>query len=281
MAAGGTLQRILFRLGVSPEHPQANSGLEGGTLAESRGTTMDFTTDNIEGLRVEPGGLPAGGQVSFRSSNVGMCHQLYVNGRLAQWTEAAEGRSFRLPPDARPRQVVVAAVAPALKAVDFSCRLPQEVRQPPWVYRPLVVRDPRYGRGCRMALLGDHASGRKDDRPLAVTEVWPEWAPRWAWGEGFFGRGGFGLDAVQAPGFGAGCFGGGLFGADEAALDLVASLAEEGVHHLALRLLGSDGAIVDGPDAAFLAHPPPAPPRSVTAVAYDNLNQILTLQIER
>jgi len=240
----------------------------------------DFTTDNIDALRIESLGLPAGWRVSFCSDNVGRCHQLYINGRLSQWTQGPDQRTFRLSPGSGPRQIVVAAVDPPCKATDFSSRLPAEVRQPPWVYRPLVLRDGRYARGSRLALLGDHATGRLDERPLAVTEVWPEWAPRWAWGEDLFGHGGFGLDASGAPGFGAGCFGG-LFGADEAALDLAASLAEEGTHTLVLRLLSPDGTFIDGPATTFVAHPPPAPPRSATAVAYDSDSQTLTLQIER
>ena len=67
----------------------------------------------------------------------------------------------------------------------------------------------------------------------------------------------------------------------DAALDLAASLAEEGTHTLVLRLLSPDGTFIDGPATTFVAHPPPAPPRSATAVAYDSDSQTLTLQIER
>jgi hypothetical protein len=241
----------------------------------------DFTIENIDGLRIEGLPWPGGWRIAFRSSNVAMCHQMYVNGRLADWTEGPDERSFTVAASDQPRQVIVAAVDPGLKAVDFAGRLPQEVRQPGWVYQPLEVRSPDCDRQCRVAIIGDHATGRISEGPLAVQEVWPAWAPRWAWGEDPWAHGGFGLDASRAPGFAAGSFGGGLFGADEALIDIRAALAEEGAHQLMLRLISPDGRVSDGPIQTFHAHPPPRPPRSLAALSYDNETQLLTIEIER
>ena len=58
--------------------------------------TATFTMQGIDRLRAHP--LAEGGtEVSFRSTNEGMYHQLYVNGRLADWCEEPSHRSFLLP----------------------------------------------------------------------------------------------------------------------------------------------------------------------------------------
>lgn len=242
---------------------------------------IDFTTDNIEMLRLEPLGWPGGWRVCFQSANAGMEHQLYINGRLTDWTEGPQQRTFTLAASRLPRRIVIAATDPRQREVDFSDRLPQSARQAGWVVRPQVVRSPDMSRSCRLAVLGDHATGQLDPQPLSMVEAWPQWAPRWAWGEDPFASGGFGVDGAQAPGIGQGAFGAGLLGVDESLLDLVANLVEEGAHQLVLRAIEPDGRCADGPATKYVSNPPPTPARALQAQSYDLQNQTLILQIER
>jgi len=238
-----------------------------------------FTTDNIDGLQARPLDDLRGWEISFRSRNAGMHHQLYVNGLLADWTDSPERRSFVVGPDETPRELVVAAADAARRSDDFSHLLPPDRRRPAWTYRVAVVRDIRHRRGCRVLLLGDHATGRLDPRGLASCELWPDWAPRWAFGEDAFGRGGFGHDGSQAPGLGKGAFGAGSFGMDTDCAVLAASLPEEGRHQLLLRALMPDGQHAEGDVRTFDSTPPPPPARSLAAVAYDSDTSTLTLEL--
>jgi hypothetical protein len=242
--------------------------------------TTDFTTDNIDRLNASPLEGLRGWEITFRSANEGMHHQLYANGRLADWTESPAQRRFVLDIEEAPRQVAIAAVSAANRAVDMSAHLPQGVRQPAWVHRLRVVRSIQHRPGSRLAVLGDHATGQMDPTPLVVLDLWPAWAPRWAWGEYPFGMGGFGHGGTGAPGFGKGGFGAGSFGMDADLLRIDVPLAEEGTHRIVLRTLGPDGRSADSAAQEVTATPPPAPATSLSATQYDPQAGKLTLQIE-
>ncbi len=237
----------------------------------------EFTTDNITQLRAVPRGT--GWEIRFASGNAACCHQLYVNGRLADWTDTAAQRAFALDVIlGGPAEILVAAVAPALRRTDLSARLSDAQRNPAWVYRASVVRSHRHGRGDCAALLGDHATGQIDDCPLDRQELRPAWLDEWGLGAGPFGSGGFGYDAAAAPGL-RGAFGAGPFGIGAELLELSAALAEEGAHQLLVRTIAPDGRGADGEPVAFQAAPPPAPPAAVTITDYDAETQTVTIQI--
>jgi hypothetical protein len=239
-----------------------------------------FTTEGIDQVRARP--LPSGGaEVTFRSTQEGLHHQLYVNGRLAEWTEDPSQRSFFLSDLPAACRLVVVAMEGEQRQTDFSALGGALLARPPWVFRVSVPRGPWRGPGERVALMGDHASGQIDEDPLAVRDAWPLWAAHLGWGQDAFGSCAFGLDSSAAPGFGAGAFGAGPFGLDGQVVELEAALVEEGLHRLVVRRIQPDGRHTDGAEMTFLSTPPPAPPQSLEATAYDASSEMLTLQLER
>lgn len=242
--------------------------------------TAPFTTEGIDHVRARP--LTGGGaEVTFRSTQEGLHHQLYVNGRLAEWTEDPPQRSFFLAELPWACRLVVVAVEREQRQTDFSAVGGALLARPPWVFRVSVPRGPWRGPGERLALLGDHASGQMDEEALAVRDVWPVWAVHLGWGQDAFGSSAFGFDSSVAPGFAAGAFGAGPFGLDGDVVELEAALAEEGLHRLVVRRIQPDGRHADGAEMAFVATPPPAPPERLTPTAYDDPSGMLTLQLER
>lgn len=239
---------------------------------------MTFTTDNIDALEARP--LPGGGwEIAFRSPHAG-CHQLYLDGRLADWTETPAARRFFVPPSAAPREAIVAAVAEADRATDFSALLPLPFRQLPWLFSLEITPDTRCRPGARLELYDDGTEGRLADRPIAACDLWPPSRPRWAWGEDFFGQGGFGFDGKAAPGFGGAPLGAGPMGLGAELLRVALPLHREGRHRLRLRTVAPDGSAAETA-RDVLATPPPPPAQALEALAYDDAAQTLTLQITR
>jgi hypothetical protein len=233
------------------------------------------TTSGIDLLAAEP--TAAGWRIRFRSDHAGLRHQLYVNGRLADWTDAADQRSFLLPPSAAAVAVVVAAVPPSRRRDDLAAELDSPPVEPSWVVRRRILRDVAASKNETVELLTDHASGQLDPTPLASAPLWPAWMPRFGFGRGRFGEGGFGHDGGQAPGLGVGAFGAGPFGLGSPPLELTADLAEPGTHQLTLRR--RRGHATAELTWSREVHPPPQPATSLAAVAYDPQTQHLTLQI--
>lgn len=235
-----------------------------------------FTTDNIDSLAAVPLGWPGGWLVTFQSSNAGMCHQLYINGCLASWTDTQQERSFVLDAANCPRQIVVAAVEPASASRDFSSLLPAEAARPSWVYRRQIVRSRQLPPGSRVEFLDDHATGQLDDKPLASVEVWPEWGP--AWSDGPWD--GYGFGGVGGTDSGSGAFGSGPFGVDQGVVVLQASLKEDGLHRVALRAVLPDGSVSPLVEDSVEVTLPPPPPQSIDILGYDIPTSTLTLQIQ-
>jgi hypothetical protein len=205
--------------------------------------------------------------VSFRSTNAGLCHQLYVNGRLAHWTADAAQRSFLVPAPAHAVQAVVAAVSPEDRAADLSAQLPADQRRPGWIFRTHVTRGVALRRGDVLEVLSDHASGGQlAPTPLLRAAAWPA-----------------GLvhpdEGGAEPGCGRGAFGAGRFGHDADLIELSCPLAESGTHRIVIRTRRGDGQSSDASPIYFHAAPPAQPPRSLSAVGYDGQADTLTLQI--
>lgn len=239
--------------------------------------TAALTTDNIDRLQALE--LASGGwTITFASNNDGLYHQLYVNGRLADFADTAAQREFHLELADYPRQVVIAAVDYDHRTVEFSDLLGED-GQTPWVYEVSVVR-PAHGLTSRIELMGDHATGLFDDEPLMTLDLQPDWEDEWGFGSDNFGFGGAGYSCSTAPGAGEGSFGAGDFGIDAHLLTLSAALPEEGDHQLRLRVISKDGLYTDGATTIFSSTPPPAVVPSITATSYDNQSETLTLQIQ-
>ena len=242
--------------------------------------SANFTTESIDQLRAARLDGLDGWEITFRSTNEGMHHQLYANGQLADWTDTTNQRRFFLSPDSGPREVLIAAVNTGYRTVDFSENFPAPIRQPSWVYRTSVVRPMGHSPADRLLLLSDHATGEMADEPLLTRDIYPQWVVRWAWGEDSFGLGGFGYGGINAPGLGRGTFGAGPFGMGGEVISISATLNEEGTHQLTLRAVDSEGQFADYQTQNVTAMPPPNPPAGLTPTEYDSQTNTLTLRIE-
>ncbi len=224
----------------------------------------------------------AGGwSVRFSSDNADLHHQLYLNGRLSDWTDTPGQRQFFIDePDIAPTAVCVAAVEGKYRTTDLSEQLPVDDRNPSWVFRPQIPR-PVSGRpDDTVEVLGNHAGGGEvSETPLASTQTWPAWVPRWQFGEDQFGKGGFGYDGTCAPGAGEGAFGAGMFGINADLIDLEADLPEEGSHQIVLRSRRADGQVADSDPMYIDANPLPDAAEGLSVTNYDHQQKQLTLQI--
>ncbi len=242
--------------------------------------TATFTTDNIDRLQATPLAGPGGWEITFHSLNDGLCHQLYINGRLADWTDTPTQRHFAIDGEIDPLEVVVAAVDPAQRAADMADLLPSTVGSPTWRYTAAALQDIQHRPGDSVVLMGDGATGQGPDEQLAARPIWPDWAPRWAFGEDAFGMGGFGYDGQGAPGFGMGLFGVGMFGFGVEAITIDATLPQQGTHEIVLRTLAADGQYADLASVFHQSSPPPAAPAGISVTNYDDATDTLTLAIE-
>ncbi len=239
-----------------------------------------FTIDNIDRMRAIALNTPNRWKIVFRSTNIGLHHQLYVNGDLSDWTDTCDQRSFVIDADAFPKELVIAAVDPYNRDLDMSAQLPLEVQEPTWIYRALQVSSPKYRPGSQVAILSDHATGNIDTLPLAIRKLRPEWLWSWGFAEDPFGMGGLGYDANTAPGIGRGTFGAGDFGIDAKSISISAALVEEGTHQILLRVISESGEYTDGSIQYINVFPPPPPPTSLTTTNYQPETSTLTLQIQ-
>ncbi len=225
----------------------------------------------------------AGGwSVRFSSYNSDLHHQLYLNGRLADWTDTLTQRRFFIDePNVAPMAVCVAAVEGEYRTTDLSEQLPVDDRNASWVFRPQIPRPVSARPGETIEVLGNHAGGGDvSETPLASTQAWPVWVPRWQFGQDRFGKGGFGYDGTCAPGAGEGAFGAGMFGINTDLIDLEADLPEEGSHQIVLRSRSTDGQIADSDPMYIDANPPPHAAAGLSVTNYDHQQKQLTLQID-
>ena len=221
--------------------------------------------------------------VRFRSTNAGLHHQLYINGRLSDWTDTPDHRRFFIDePVVAPVSVCIAAVDAEYRMTDLSEQLPADDRDPSWVFRPQLVRSASGRSGDVVEVLGDHATGGDLSlAPLASADAWPVWIPRWQFGEDRFGQGGFGYDGNCAPGLGNGAFGAGMFGMNADLIALEAVLVEDGTHRIVLRSRAADGQVTDSDSIYIDADPPPDAAEGLTATNYNQQQKQLTLQINQ
>ncbi|MFW6133076.1 MAG: hypothetical protein ACOC8F_04210 [Planctomycetota bacterium] len=244
----------------------------------------DLHTNDIDRLRAEPVDAARPGEdgwrVTFRSAHDGMCHQLYVNGRLADFTDTPAGRAFLLPVSGEPRELCVAAVAPEHRATDLAAELPEAVRRPSWVYAATIPLTPDYRRGDRLSVHTDRGTGQTDPDPLIRRDLAPVWTGRWGFGDSAFGRGAMGYGGIGAPGLGGGGFGAGAFGFGAEVLEIRAVLEEPATHTITLRTHPTVGEPADAPGGTVAASPPPRPPGGLAATDYDPQTATLTLDIQ-
>jgi hypothetical protein len=236
-------------------------------------------TDGIDIVAVTPLGQGAL-RVEFSSPHAALCHQLYVNGVLAEWTDQSEQRSFPLSRCVSPAMLAVVAVEEADRQADLSGQLPPEQVAPPWQARLRVPRSVQYLPGQSLEAVELPAEGAAAARTLASEEFWPVWLPRWAGAS----DDPFGADlaalAGEGLGLGLGAFGAGDFGVDADTVDLTLTFNQDGAHAVQLRVTDQQGLLAQGPVRTFQADLPPQPPAGLSVVAYDGASELVTLSIQ-
>lgn len=242
--------------------------------------TPIFTIENIDRLTATELPRPLGWEITFRSLNNGMCHQLYANGSLADWTDSPEQRSFTLPVSDKPTEVAIVAVEPDERHTNLTAYLPSEISSPNWVYSQHAVREISHPVGTKFEMLTDRATGQFDTEPVVSREVWPAWINRWGLGEDEFALGSFGYGGSTAPGMGRGAFGAGVFGINTDTIQLTAVLAETGTHQVVVRTAAPNNQYAAATTKQIAATPPPAPPSGIAVSNYDHSTGTLTLQIQ-
>ena len=242
--------------------------------------TSPVITTGIDQIVAET--LP-GGQylIRFRSTNAGMHHQLYLNGNLSAWTDSSDERSFLLASPAAPASCCIVAVEEQYRQQDLSNYLPEDLQKPSWVYHARVIRSAPICSDEVVEILDDRATGGDLwENPLISRQLWPEWQPRWAFGQDRFGEGGFGYDGANALGFGNGAFAAGMFGIDTDLIELQATLTEQGRHKIVIqRRRTTTGQTVQSEPIHINVDLPPAPAKQIMATNYDFQKKQLTLQI--
>ncbi len=242
--------------------------------------TATFTTENIDRLMATELPDQLGWEITFRSLNEDMCHQLYVNGRLADWTDSPQQQSFMLPTSDKPVEVAIIAIDPDERQMNLADYLPDEAGNFNWVHSENVVREISHPAGNRFELLTDHATGQLDAEPVASRQVWPAWLNRWGLGEDEFALGGFGYGGSTAPGLGRGAFGAGMFGINTDTVELTVVLAETGTHRVVVRTAAPDNRYAPASTKQIAATPPPTSPDGIAVSNYNHSTGILILEIQ-
>ncbi len=242
--------------------------------------TDQLTYENIDQLQLTQLTRPAGWQLSFRSSNVGQNHQLYINGRLADFSDTPSQRTFEIHATDFPQELAVAAVSGRYRTAELYSELPSEAQNPPWVLRRKIVRDILHQPGDKIAVFHDSASGTLSETPSIEREIWPVSQPHWGFGMCMFGLGGFGIDGVSSPGFGGGAFGIGPFGLNAELMEISLAVCSDGAHAVAHRVISGEGGVSSTQTDQLEAAPPPTPTTGLSVTAYEPQKNHLTLQLQ-
>jgi hypothetical protein len=239
---------------------------------------MSFVQDGIENVQVvaPPDGVAGDGRravvsgaalVTWRSSRIGMLHQVYLNGQFAGVTCDAEQRQLVVQsPLARQWavRVTVIAVAPADARVDFADALEQATVCSGRV-RLTLLRSQTLPLGATADIYHDGAAGQIDyarainDAPIPV---WPCTQDKAGLGMARFGTGDFGYDSAASVGFGKGALGLGQFGLDADLLEWISPSLPLGRYRFGVRITDACGnagpAVETGPVAVVPAARPAA-----------------------
>jgi len=112
--------------------------------------STQLITSGIDQLVAVPG--PSSGRtIRFRSSNVGLHHQLYANGRLIDWTDMPEQRSFFLDSPTEVLAICVGAVPAENRTDDLGTTPPAPSRRRHWRPRKSGPRGSPDGPSARIA----------------------------------------------------------------------------------------------------------------------------------
>lgn len=206
-----------------------------------------------EGIRIASltAGPPGRWRLTFESVHEGLHHQLYLDGRLADWTDSPSQRMLLVALGQAPRQATVVAVEAADRASDLGEQLPAELQSPSWLVRRRVRRTGDLPANA-MALLLVTLDGQileLDRRPC-----WPPHVSR----EGL----------EQDPP-----------GSDRGVIELAGAVSQEGLCQVQVAI-ESSGQQSTSPPQEQIAQPPPPCPQQIDILAYEPATQRLTLEVQ-
>ncbi|MBN1508732.1 MAG: hypothetical protein JW955_17925 [Sedimentisphaerales bacterium] len=257
---------------------------------------MPFFRDGIENVQVcaLPDGVAGDGGcavvsaaalVTWRSSQAGMLHQVYLNGRFAGVTCAAEQRRLVVQsPIVSPTavRVTVIAVAPTDAHLDFSDALGQAAVSSGRV-RLTLLRSQTLPLGTTADIYHDNGTGQIDyATPVnaAPIPLWPCLHEKAGLGTAQFGTGDFGYDSAASIGFGKGALGRGQFGLDADCLEWISPALPLGTYRLGVRIADADGnlspAVETGPVPVVAAA---RPATGLDVASFDPHTHQLTLTV--
>lgn len=236
-------------------------------------------TTDIHSLRLAPLPAPDLWRLMFHSDHTTLHHQLYVNGKLVDYTQRIEQRSFLVTQISVPQELCIVAVPAERRTTDYRDELPAAQQSPPWIHHCRVARDLSHVPLAQLRVGQDHATGTIDPDTKQRAAIWLAASEHWGFGLGEFGAGGWGVDGDLACGLGLGEFGTGPFGFDGTSLTITLVLSEPGVHQIELTVETPDGATSPATLAAVRAAPPPLPADSLLASLYDTSTETLTLVV--
>lgn len=257
---------------------------------------MSFVRDGIENVRVlvVPEGIRADGQraavfgaalVIWHSSQVGMFHQAYLNGRFAGATVDAEQRRLvvQAPGSFQSAvRVTVIAVEPMDACVDFAKEIERAVVRSGRV-RLTLLRSQTLPLGTTANIYCDNGRGQIDyTEPMNVTPIpiWPCVQDKAGFGMAQFAADDFGYDSAASIGFGKGALGQGQFGLDADAIEWISPMLPLGNYCFGVRITDASGN--DGPageTASVTVVPAAKPAIGLDVETFDQQTNELTLSI--
>jgi hypothetical protein len=255
---------------------------------------MSFVHTGIEDVRVLvlPDGVAGDGRsiavsrmalVTWRSSNVGMLHQVYLDGRLAGATIDVEQR--RIPVQVSgsllsAARVVVIAVESQEAHVDFAGEVEQAGAAGDRI-RLTVLRSQTLPADAAVNVYYDGGVGQIDyvtplnDSPIPI---WPCAQDKAGLGLGCFGEGDFGYEAAATVGFGKGTFGRGEFGLDADLMEWIGPALPAGQYRFGVKITDGRGNESAPSEIGPVSIVPPATPAAgLGLVTFDPDNNELVL----
>ncbi len=218
---------------------------------------MSFLCEGIHSVRVFvlPDGIAPDGTyaivsraalVTWCSSNEGMFHQVYVNGRLGGATLDAQQRQLVVHAPSSFQSAVrveVIAVKPQDAHVDFADRLERPASSCSRV-KLTLLRSQTLPAEAKANFYFDDGTGEIDYmQPLNTypIPVWPCPQDKAGFGMAQFGGGDFGYDSAGAVGLGKGSFGHGQFGLDADILEWTSPALPLGRYRFGVRMVDCRG----------------------------------------
>jgi hypothetical protein len=257
---------------------------------------MSFVRDGIENVQVLilPDGVRADGQcaavsraalVTWRSSQTGMFHQVYLNGQFAGATVDAEQRRLvvQTPGSFKSAvRVTVTAVTAADAHIDFSSSLEQAVVRSGRV-RLRLLRSQTLPFGATANIYGDNGAGEIDYTlpvNIAPIPIWPCTQDKAGFGMAQFAASDFGYDSAASIGFGKGALGRDQFGLDAEPIEWVSPALPLGEYRFAVRIAdtsGNEGPAGETPPIVVV--PAAQPAAGLDVATFDQQTNQLTLMV--